>query len=67
MFKKSINTGVLEYISQRRVDEAKRLLKSGSGTVNEIAQQVGYANSLALIRAFKKLEGITPATYRKIV
>jgi len=28
---------------------------------------VGYANSLALIRAFKKLEGITPATYRKIV
>lgn len=67
IFKKSINTGVLEYISQRRVDEAKRLLKSGGGTVGDVAQTVGYANSLALIRAFKKLEGITPATYRKIV
>lgn len=67
MFKKSVHAGILEYICQRRVNEAKRLLKSGSATVSEIARQVGYANSLALIRAFKKLEDITPATYRKIV
>ncbi|MDD2955326.1 MAG: helix-turn-helix domain-containing protein [Oscillospiraceae bacterium] len=67
VFKKNISTGVLEYISQRRVDEAKQLLKFSEATVNDVALQVGYANSLALIRAFKKLEGITPATYRKII
>ncbi len=66
LFKKSVHTGVLEYISQKRVDEAKLLLKGTPGTVGEVAAAVGYSNSLALIRAFKKLEGVTPATYRKI-
>lgn len=56
---------VSDYIHRRRVDEAKILLKSTDETVGDIATRVGYANSLALIRAFKRLEdGITPSAYR---
>jgi len=66
VFKKGMGSGVLDYIHQRRVDEAKALLKNSSGTVSEIAEQVGYSNALALIRAFKRLEGITPSVYRNM-
>ncbi len=56
---------VSDYIHRRRVDEAKILLKSTEETVGDIAVKVGYANSLALIRAFKRLEnGVTPSAYR---
>lgn len=56
---------VSDYIHRRRVDEAKILLKSTDETVGDIATRVGYANSLALIRAFKRLEnGATPSSYR---
>lgn len=66
VFKKDMKMGVLEYISHCRVNEAKRLLKESSATINEIAEKVGYTNSLALIRAFKKYENLTPTAYRKI-
>ncbi len=56
---------VSDYIHRRRVDEAKILLKSTDETVGDIAIRVGYANSLALIRAFKRVEnGVTPTAYR---
>lgn len=66
IFKKDMKMGVLEYISHCRVNEAKRLLKESDATINEIAEKVGYTNSLALIRAFKKYENLTPTAYRKI-
>lgn len=66
IFKKDMKMGVLEYISHCRVNAAKRLLKESGATVNEIAEKVGYTNSLALIRAFKKYENLTPTAYRKI-
>lgn len=68
VFKKDCSaSGVLDYIHQRRVDTAKLLLREGSDTVEHIAEAVGYSNGLALIRAFKRLEGITPTAYRKLV
>ena len=66
IFRKDLGMGVLEYISQRRVTEAKRLLKETKLTVNAIAEQVGYTNSLALIRAFRKQENLTPSEYRRL-
>ena len=66
MFKKHSKGGVLDYIHQKRVDEAKLLLKNSADTINAIAEKVGYTNSLALIRAFKRLEGVTPTSYRTI-
>lgn len=67
LFKASCHMGVLEYITHKRLNEAKRLLKASAVSVEQIAQAVGYTNSLALIRAFKKSEGITPTMYRNII
>lgn len=30
----------------------------------QLAQMVGYTNDVVFIRAFKKLEGVTPGKYR---
>lgn len=66
VFKKGTGSGILDYIHQRRVDESKVLLRSSKKTVAEIAEEIGYANTLALTRAFKRLEGITPTNYRNL-
>jgi AraC-like DNA-binding protein len=65
-FKKGENCGILDYIHQRRVEEAKLLLRNSAAGINEIAAKIGYTNGLTLIRAFKRIEGITPTEYRHI-
>ena len=62
VFKQEFQCGILTYIQQVRVDEAKRLL-GHTATVKEISEQVGFSNPAALLRCFKKLEGTTPAQF----
>ena len=62
VFKRQFGMGVLNYIHQVRINTAKPLL-SGGATVKEAAEQVGYSSAAILIRAFKKLEGTTPARF----
>ena len=65
-FKKQTDEGLLDYITRVRVESAKKLLADTDKTLGEIAALVGFYNALALIRAYKKLEGITPTQYRAI-
>ena len=67
VFKHETGSGVLDYIHQCRIDIAKDLLKNTSHTVKEIAVEVGYTNALTFMRAFKRLEGITPTNYRDMI
>lgn len=66
MFKSASGTGVLDIIHRTRIHNVKRILLSTEDTIAQIAQATGYTNSLALIRAFKRIEGITPTEYRNI-
>lgn len=62
-FKLYMNNGVLEYMYRLRIEEAKRLLDQGY-SVKSTAQNVGYLDAKALIRTFKRYEGITPGQYQ---
>ena len=64
LFKRATGTGVLDRIHKTRVEKAKLLLSTDL-SIKQIAGQVGFYNSLALIRVFKKLEGLTPGKYRE--
>ncbi|MBP3359791.1 MAG: helix-turn-helix domain-containing protein [Clostridia bacterium] len=64
-FKSYAGEGVLEYISRFRIDRSKELLKDPLMSVDNVAKKVGYTTSKTFIRVFKKLEGVTPASYRK--
>lgn len=65
-FKATYNIGVLEYIRQVRIEKAKELLKSTDMKNEEIYSYVGYTNSRTFIRAFQKVEGVTPKEFRII-
>jgi two-component system response regulator YesN len=66
-FKKHNGENITDFISKIRVEKAKQLMHDHSITIAQIAQSVGYANDSALIRAFKKYEGITPGKYKSIL
>lgn len=66
MFKNKTGVRIIDYIQTKRIVIAKQLLRESTANVAEIAQKVGYYNSLALYRAFKRNEGITPGTFREM-
>ncbi len=64
VYKKHQGIGLLDYIHKVRLESAKELLKTKIN-IKDIAHQVGYLESKALIRAFKKYEGITPGKHKE--
>lgn len=62
-FKQYMGCSVPDYIHKVRIREARRLLQEGV-SVKNVAEQVGYLDSKALIRIFKKQEGITPGQFK---
>ncbi len=52
------------YVSHKRIEHAKRLLKETSLSTIEIAQKVGIQNHNYFYRVFKNLEGFTSTEYR---
>ncbi|OUS78168.1 hypothetical protein B1748_05260 [Paenibacillus sp. MY03] len=66
-FKQATGEGISAYINKVRLTKAKGLLSTPNLSISEIAGKVGYTNSNALIRAFNKIEGITPGQFRDLV
>lgn len=65
LFKEAFGLTFSDYVVSIRMEKAQRLLKETKKTVQEIATEVGYTNTLTFIRAFKKATGGTPGNYRK--
>jgi len=65
-FKKHVGEGLLNYIHTIRIEKSKKLLEDDNLSIKEIADMVGFYNSDAYIRTFKKIIGITPGKYRGI-
>jgi transcriptional regulator GlxA family with amidase domain len=52
------------YLKALRVEHAKRLLESGSMTMDAIVDAVGYRDTPSFFTLFKKMTGLTPGDYR---
>lgn len=64
-FKKNLNINFNEYITNRRIEEAKKILTYTDVTVNELTFNIGYSEPNYFCRVFKKETGMTPIEYRK--
>lgn len=62
-FKKSVGLTFTQYLTQLRIETAKRLLHSQS--VTETAFEVGFSNSNYFSTVFKKQTGMTPKAYQQ--
>ena len=65
LFKSEIGVNFLAYLTNVRMEQAKKLLLSTSVSIAEVAQQSGYADYRVFTKVFKKSEGITPSQYRR--
>lgn len=63
VFKQETSTNFIDYLTQVRLEHAKKLLIETDLKMNDIAKRVGYRQSY-FNRIFKKHEGITPTQFR---
>jgi Response regulator containing CheY-like receiver domain and AraC-type DNA-binding domain len=64
IFKQEIGIQLTEYITQKRIQRAKRLLKETDLSIGEIAFSVGYSNWAYFSKVFREKNGETPAQFR---
>ena len=64
LFRTEMNTTFSDYLAKKRVEEAKKLLRSGS-SVEYVALKVGFRDSNYFARIFKRYVGISPSRYRR--
>lgn len=62
--KTELECGPAAILEKTRVDKASYLLRSSNETIDAIALQAGFGNTLRFHRAFKRHKGIPPAKYR---
>ena len=65
LFKKETGLGVSNYITKKRVEQAKNLLINTTLKNELIALQLGFSRANYFSKVFKKETGFTPADFRK--
>ncbi|HJC23505.1 MAG TPA: response regulator [Candidatus Eisenbergiella merdavium] len=65
LIKKETGMSYSEYITGKRMEDAKRLLQKEELSLEEISDMVGYHDYFYFTKVFKKYTGISPSVYRK--
>lgn len=66
LFKKHLNVSFVDYLESVRISHAKELLTNTQLSVNQVAEQVGYANQSYFTKVFKRNTGFSPQSYRQL-
>ncbi|WP_366292339.1 AraC family transcriptional regulator [Paenibacillus sp. AN1007] len=65
LFKKTYGQSAMEYLTDIRINRAKRYLKESNHKLRDIALKVGYSDEYYFSRKFKKEVGVSPSDYAK--
>lgn len=65
IFKAYTDLTFVEYLTERRIEKAKQLLKNTDKSIAEISEAVGYKEPHYFSMIFKKSTDMTPKNYRK--
>lgn len=63
-FRELHGTTVMRYVTQLRVDIAKRILCNNKERISDIAQLTGFASTTSLSHVFRRHTGLSPREYR---
>ena len=64
IFRKYTNMSFLEYLTQRRIEKAKEMLKKNPTLlIKNVATECGFTNPLYFSKVFKNFTGCTPTEY----
>ena len=64
LFKKEMSVTISEFITQEKIEEAKRLLIGSNHTLLEISNLLHFSDQSYFTKSFKKVTGMTPKVYR---
>ena len=64
-FKKCYHTTFQQYTTQKKMEAAQSLLAETTLGLDQISEQLGYANASSFGRSFKRVVGMTPGDYRE--
>ena len=65
LFKKVYNKTPHQYLTERRIDKAKELLKKSDSSVTEVCFDVGFQSLGSFSSLFSKHAGISPAEFKR--
>ena len=65
IFKDETGVTIYDYITNMRMEAAKKLILDQNITIKKISEKVGYNNIQSFIRMFKKYYRLTPIEYRR--
>lgn len=64
LFKQFTGMNLMDYVTIRRIEKAKELLKDPKISIKEISAVIGYNDANYLTAVFKKWENLSPTEYR---
>jgi YesN/AraC family two-component response regulator len=64
-FKNRYGKTVIDYMTELRIDEAKKMLSETDMPVGEISDELGFTDTSYFSKVFLKIEGKTPSKYRR--
>ncbi len=65
LFKERTNLTFSEYVTRKKLQNAKKMLLTTNLSIEEVAEKVGYQTGKYFIKLFKDYEGTTPSKFRK--
>lgn len=63
LFKKCSDCGFIDYVSQVKIKQAKKIMAEKNLKVYEVANELGFDNAFYFSKVFKKVEGCSPSEY----
>jgi AraC-like DNA-binding protein/mannose-6-phosphate isomerase-like protein (cupin superfamily) len=66
LFKEYTGKTPMQYVLQKKIDIAKKLLSTTTIPIYSIALRAGYEDSNYFCKVFKRLEHLTPLEYRRV-
>lgn len=65
MFKEKLGVNYIDYLTECRIEKAKKLLNDPEKSLKEITFEIGYHEPNYFSKVFKKMCGVSPKDYRK--
>lgn len=67
IFKEKLNQNIQDYISFKKLEEAKKLISEGKYTLSQISEMLNYCSQTYFSTKFKRQYGISPREYAKSI
>ncbi|MDE5596562.1 MAG: response regulator [Lachnospiraceae bacterium] len=63
LFSKHSDIGFSDYVNQKKVEAAKKMMADGNYKIYEISDKLGFESAFYFSRVFKKVTGMSPRDY----